>query len=325
VWRAPPLPRGAHRYHYCRMPNSYRDLPKTELHLHLEGSVEPETLCELDPSLTLEEVRARYEYADFAGFIQSYKWLIQHLNKPEDYALIARRTLARLESENVRYAEITLSAGLVLWRGQEFAPIYDALQAVAEASPVQVRWILDATRQWGVEHTWAVVRLAAARVDRGTIAFGIGGDEVAGPVEWFGEVFRFALDAGLHLTVHAGESAGAESVWGALRLGAQRIGHGIRAADDPKLLEYLRERDIPLEICISSNVATRVVASLSEHPVRRIYDAGVPIVLASDDPAMFHTTLTREYDLAAQEFGFTDAELRAIVENGFRYAFGEPR
>ncbi len=109
------------------MSNSYRDLPKTELHLHLEGSVEPETLCELDPSLTLEDVRARYEYADFLGFIQSYKWLIEHLNRPEDYALIARRTLARLASENVRYAEITISAGLVLWRGQEFAPIYDAL------------------------------------------------------------------------------------------------------------------------------------------------------------------------------------------------------
>ncbi len=303
------------------MPNSYRDLPKTELHLHLEGSVEPETLCELDPSLTLEEVRARYEYADFAGFIQSYKWLIGHLNGPGDYALIARRTLARLASENVRYAEITISAGLVLWRGQEFAPIYDALQAVAEASPLEVRWILDATRQWGVEHAWAVARLAAERVDRGTLAFGIGGDEVAGPVEWFGDVFRFALDSGLHLTVHAGESAGPESVWGAVRLGAQRIGHGIRAADDPKLLEYLRERDIPLEICISSNVATRVVRSLSEHPVRRIYDAGVPIVLASDDPAMFHTTLTREYELAAREFGFTDQELAGIVENGFRYAF----
>ncbi len=307
------------------MSNSYRDLPKTELHLHLEGSVEPETLCELDPSLTLEEVRARYEYADFLGFIQSYKWLIEHLNRPEDYALIARRTLARLASEKVRYAEITLSAGLVLWRKKEFAPIYDALQAEAAASPVDVRWILDATRQWGVEHAWAVARLAAERVERGVIAFGIGGDEVAGPVEWFGDVFRFALDAGLHLTVHAGESAGPESVWGAVRLGAERIGHGIRAADDPKLLEHLRERDIPLEVCISSNVATRVVRCLSEHPVRRIYDAGVPMVLASDDPAMFHTTLTREYELAAREFGFTDAELAGIVENGFRYAFGKAR
>jgi len=307
------------------MSNSYRDLPKTELHLHLEGSVEPETLCELEPSLTLEDVRARYEYADFLGFIQSYKWLIQHLNRPEDYALIARRTLARLASENVHYAEITISAGLVLWRKQEFAPIYDALQAEAAAAPVEVRWILDATRQWGVEHAWAVARLAAERVDRGTIAFGIGGDEVAGPVEWFGDVFRFALDSGLHLTVHAGESAGPESVWGAVRLGAQRIGHGIRAADDPKLLEHLRERDVPLEVCISSNVATRVVRCLSEHPVRRIYDAGVPMVLASDDPAMFHTTLTREYELAAREFGFTDAELAGIVENGFRYAFGKAR
>ena len=170
-----------------------------------------------------------------------------------------------------------------------------------------------------------MARLAAERVDRGTIAFGIGGDEVAGPVEWFGDVFRFALDSGLHLTVHAGESAGPESVWGAVRLGAQRIGHGIRAADDPKLLEHLRERDVPLEVCISSNVATRVVRRLSEHPVRRIYDAGVPMVLASDDPAMFHTTLTREYELAAREFGFTDAELAGIVENGFRYAFGKAR
>jgi len=307
------------------MSNSYLELPKTELHLHLEGSVEPETLCEIDPSLTLDEVRARYEYADFAGFIESYKWLIERLNTPEDYALIARRTLERLARERVTYAEITVSAGLVLWRGQEFAPIYDALQAEAAASPVEVRWILDATRQWGPEKGMEVARLAADRVCCGTIAFGIGGSEAAGPVEWFSDVFRFALDAGLHLTVHAGESVGPESVWGAVRLGARRIGHGIRAADDPKLLDHLRERDIPLEICISSNVATRVVSSLREHPVRRIYDAGVPIVLASDDPAMFHTTLTKEYELAAREFGFTDQELSGIVENGFRYAFGEAR
>jgi len=153
------------------------------------------------------------------------------------------------------------------------------------------------------------------------VAFGIGGDEAAGPVELFAEVFDFVRAAGLRLTVHAGEAVGPESVWGAVRLGADRIGHGVRAVDDPALLGHLRERNIPLEICITSNIATGVVSDLDRHPVRRIYDAGVPIVLGSDDPAMFHTTLETEYELAARRFGFTEAELRKIAENGFRYAF----
>jgi len=127
--------------------------------------------------------------------------------------------------------------------------------------------------------------------------------------------------AGLHLTVHAGEAAGPESVWGAVRLGAERIGHGVRAVGDPALLETLRQRSIPLEICITSNVATGVVPALDSHPVRRLYDAGVPITFGSDDPAMFHTTLEAEYELAASRFGFTAPELRGIAENGFRYAF----
>jgi aminodeoxyfutalosine deaminase len=296
-------------------------LPKAELHLHLEGSVEPETLRELDPALTAEMVRERYRYENFAAFIQSYKWVIGHLRRPADYALIARRLLEKLAAQNVKYAEITISAGVVLWRHQEFAPIYDALCEEAARSPVEVRWVLDAIRQLGAEHAMQVAKLAAERVDSGVAAFGIGGDETLGPVEWFGGVFAFAREAGLHLTVHAGETVGPESVWGALRLGAERIGHGIRAAEDPALLVYLREKNIPLEICISSNVATGAVASLEEHPVRRIYDAGVPIVLGSDDPAMFHTTLEGEYELAAYAFGFTDAELRRIAENGFCYAF----
>jgi aminodeoxyfutalosine deaminase len=303
------------------MRTGYRDLPKAELHLHLEGSIEPETLAELEPGLDFETARARYEYADFQGFIQSYIWAIGHLNRPQDYALIARRLLERLARQNVRYAEITLSAGVVLKRGQDFAAVFDAIQAEAEASLVEVGWIPDAVRQWGAEPAREVLRLAIERRNRGVVAFGIGGDEIAGPIEWFGDLMREALDAGLHLTIHAGETAGAESVRNAVRLGAERIGHGIRAADDPALLEYLRDRRIPLEICISSNVATRAIARLSEHPVRRIYDAGVPIVLGTDDPAMFHTTLEREYELAAREFGFTDEELCGIVENGFRYAF----
>ncbi|MGD0199323.1 MAG: adenosine deaminase [Bryobacteraceae bacterium] len=303
------------------MAPSYRELPKAELHLHLEGSIEPETLHELDASVSVEEARARYQYADFPAFIQSYLWAIRRLKAPADYALVARRLFGRLDLQNVRYAEVTLSAGVILWRGQEFGPVFDALEAEAGRTPVEVRWIFDAVRQWGAGEARKVLRVAAERLGRGVAGFGIGGDERLGPVGPFAEVFAEAREAGLHLTVHAGETVGPESVREAVRLGAERIGHGIRAADDPALLASLRDREIPLEICLSSNVATGAVASLAEHPMRRIYDAGVPIVLGTDDPAMFHTTLEREYELAAREFGFTDEELSGIVANGFRYAF----
>ncbi len=305
------------------MRRTYRELPKTELHLHLEGSLEPETLAELDPGLDVEAARARYEYADFQGFIQAYVWTVGHLNAPEHYALAARRLLERLERQNVCYAEITLSVGVMLKRGQNFAEIFEALREETERSRVETRWVVDAVRQWGAGPACEVLRLAVERRGRGVVAFGIGGDEAAGPVEWFGGLMQEARQAGLRLTIHAGEAAGAESVRNAVRLGAERIGHGIRAAEDPALLAELAGRAIPLEICISSNVATRVVPSLEAHPVRRIFEAGVPIVLGTDDPAMFHTTLEREYELARTEFGFTDEELCGIVENGFRYAFEE--
>lgn len=297
---------------------------KAELHLHLEGSVEPETLRELDPALTLEEISARYRYTSFAGFIESFKWVVGRLRAPEDYALVARRLLTRLAAENVRYAEITLSAGVILWRGQDFAATYEAVRSEAERSAVDVRWILDAIRQLGPKEAMRVAELAAERMARGVVGFGIGGDEILGPVGWFREVFAFARSQGLRLTVHAGETAGPESIWGAIRLGAERIGHGIRAIEDPELVAHLRENDIPLEICISSNVATGAVRCLKEHPVRALFDAGVPIVLNSDDPAMFRTTLSREYELAEREFGFSREELRRLAENGFRYAFGRP-
>jgi aminodeoxyfutalosine deaminase len=303
------------------MQSWYHELDKAELHLHLEGSVEPATLMELDSGLTLEEIEARYRYEDFPAFIESYKWVISHLNCPEDYALIARRLFQSLAAARVRYAEVTLSAGVVLWRGQELAPIWDALRDETRRAPIEVRWVLDAVRQFGVEHAFEIARFAAGRAGEGVIAFGIGGNEALGPVEWFGDVFRFARSSGLHLTIHAGETVGPESVRGALDLGAERIGHGIRAVEDPLLLDRLAANAIPLEICVSSNLATGAVASLGEHPLRRIYDAGVPVVLGTDDPAMFHASLEREYDLAAEAFGFSEAELRGVVANGFQYRF----
>jgi adenosine deaminase/aminodeoxyfutalosine deaminase len=303
------------------MDDFLRDLPKAELHLHLEGSVEPETLYELDPATSIEEYRALYHYTDFDAFLRAFGAVGKRLRTPEDYGLITRRLLERLEAQNVRYAEIILAAGVVLWKGQEFAPIFDAIHNAAADSAVKVRWILDAVRQFGVEHAQQVAELAAERVNRGVVALGIGGSEERGPASWFKDVFAFARAAGLHLHAHAGESMGPESIWDALALGAERIGHGITAVCDDSLMCHLRERDIPLEICVTSNLVTGVVRRVEDHPVRRLFDAGVPIVLNSDDPAMFRCTLTGEYRQAAHEFGFTEAELSAIAQNGFRYAF----
>ena len=297
------------------------ELPKAELHLHLEGAVEPETLHDLDPATPVEEFRALYRYPDFDAFLKAFGAVGRLLRTPGDYALATARLLDRLAAQNVVYAEITLAAGVVLWKEQEFGPIFDAVCHAARGSPVEVRWILDAVRQFGVAPAMRVAELAAERLHDGVVAIGIGGSEERGPAEWFTEVFRFAKSAGLRLTAHAGEGTTPLSVWTALELGAERIGHGIAAVQDDSLLRHLRARDIPLEICLSSNLVTGVVKRIEDHPVRRLYDAGVPIILNTDDPAMFGCTLTGEFRLAARHFGFTDDELRGIAANGFGYAF----
>jgi len=296
-------------------------LEKAELHLHLEGSVEPETLLELCPGETLEALRARYEYADFLGFLQAYKWVTGLLRTPEDYALITRRLLESLKAQNVRYVELNLSAGVILWRSQSLPHVYEAVRGAAAESGVEVNWIFDAVRQFGHEPAMRVAEFAADFAKDGVVGFGIGGDEVRVPASEFADVFAFARRAGLHLAPHAGETSDAGNVWDVVRLGAERVGHGIRAVEDAELMRHLRDNDIPLEISISSNVATGAVVSLDVHPVRRLFDAGVPIVLNSDDPAMFHTTLTGEYRLAAERFGFSRAEMEEIARNGFAYRF----
>ncbi len=296
-------------------------MPKAELHLHLEGSLDAATLVELDPGLDPAEVQSRYRYRDFPHFIESYLWAIGRLNRPEDYALATRRLLERLDREGIAYAEITLSAAVIPWRKQDLCATYEAIWAECERSPVTACWIWDSVRQWGAEPAQRTVETAVRYAGKGVVGFGIGGNEQLGPVDWFGDVFRYARDHGLRLSIHAGETVGPESVRAAVRLGAERIGHGIRAADDPALLDELCERGIPLEICISSNLATGAVACLEEHPVRRIYDAGVPVILGTDDPAMFHTTLAREFELARTAFGFTEAELEELARNAWRYRF----
>ncbi len=295
--------------------------PFAELHLHLEGSIEPATLMEIDPSLTPEEIASATAYTDFNGFIQSYIWVNRRLTKPEHYAIAARRLFDRLHADRVQYAEITLSAGMMLWKQQDFAAIFEALKHASLCAELKIRWILDAVRQFGAESAAPVFELAADRIDDGVVAVGLGGFEGGAPASDFAGLFARARDRGLHTVCHAGETTNAQNVWDALAIGAERIGHGIRAAEDPRLMDHLRDNNIPLEICISSNVRTGAVASLADHPVRRLFDAGVPLVFDTDDPVLFECTLAGEFEIARREFGFSEPELQTIVQNSFRFAF----
>lgn len=305
------------------MPDFFRDVPKAELHLHMEGSVEPATMQELAPELSPAAIQSMYHFTDFAGFLQVFKAVVERLRTPEDYALVASRMAQRLAHQNVLYAEVIFSAGVVLWKKQNIPAIFHAVRDVSAAAGVEVRWILDAIRHFGPDHVREVAEAAVALSDGSVVAFGIGGDEARGPAEWFAEIYRFARSKGLHLTAHAGEAAGPDSVWKALEIGAERIGHGIRAIEDPVLVRHLADRVIPLEISITSNLRTGVVRELRDHPVRKLYDAGVPITLNTDDPGIFATSLCAEYELAAREFGFGRKELEEIAANGFRFAFKE--
>lgn len=293
-------------------------MTKAELHVHLEGSIGPETLLAIDPSLTREEIEAHLTCRSFPEFLQGYIWVNKKLEKPEHYALATRHLLDSLAGQDVTYAEITLSAGVVLWKQQDLAAVYEAVWRESQRSRVRTFWILDAIRQFGPEKGMEVARFAISRREDGVVAYGIGGDEVRGPAHWFSDVFAFARDGGLHLVAHAGETAGPDSVWGALAIGAERIGHGIAAARDPRLMAQLHENNVPLEVCISSNIYTGAVESLETHPIRSLFDAQVPITIHTDDPAFFRTTLTREYEIAGQTFGLPVDEL---ARNSFRYAF----
>jgi len=312
------------------MPSSFiQALPKAELHLHMEGSVTPATLVELrqrhGKAGTLEEAQALYQYKDFLGFLMAFKTLTEDLQTPEDYEIVTYRLMEQLKAQNILHAEVYVSVGVCLWRKQDFDAIFEGLESGRVRGErdfgVSLLWIFDAVRQFGAEPARKVFELAVKYRDRNVVGIGIGGDEKKGPAELFREQYAYAAEHGLRLTAHAGESDGPESIWGALNLAAERIGHGLTAIEDRELMEELSTRQIPIEICLTSNLRTGCCAKLQDHPVRRYFDQGLMITLNSDDPAMFGSTLNQEYELAQKEFGFTDEHLRELARNSFEASF----
>jgi adenosine deaminase/aminodeoxyfutalosine deaminase len=320
-------------------------LPKAELHLHLEGTVDPPTLAELSrrhntplptdnnrydvtgsgDELSEDDVRRLYSYRNFTGFMLAFKAVTERLRTPEDYELVTYRLMQKLRQQNVVHAEVYVSAGVVRWRGQDFAPIFEGMERGRERGQrdfgVSLFWIFDAVRHFGPEAAAEVFDLAARWRERNVVGIGLGGDERRGPAEWFRDLYKKAADQGLRLTAHAGETMGPESVWGALNMGVERIGHGLSIVRDQELIEVLAHKQVPIEICLSSNVRTGACAELSEHPVKKLFDEGLMITLNTDDPSMFQTSLGKEYELAHQEFAFTEDQLRELARNSIEGSF----
>src|SRR6202022_2302989 len=317
-------------------PESVASLPKAELHLHLEGSIQPSTVCALTArhgvKVSEEEVRRRYAYQNFTEFLETFKWVTSFLRDPQDYALITRDLAEHLLSQRVIYAEVTISIGVMLLRKQRPEANFQAILAAAElfkTRGLHMNWIFDAVRQFGAEAASRVVEAAKQCASKSIVAFGIGGDELSVPTKELRPVYDQAAAAGLHRLIHAGEIGGPEKIREAVEiLGVERIGHGIAAINDPALMDLLAARRFPFKICPKTNLPPgalalqlrRADARMEDHPLPALFRHGIPVVLSTDDPAMFHTTLLKEYEHAHQ-LGMTENELLRLAQMSFDFAF----
>ncbi|MEO8287536.1 MAG: adenosine deaminase [Chloroflexota bacterium] len=307
--------------------------PKAELHVHLEGSILPATLLTLArrndvplPVDTVEGLRKWFTFRDFPHFVDIYVAITRCLKTAQDYELIAYEFGAEMARQNVRYAEATFTPGTHHHLGVPFDVYFAGLTKGRERAQaefgVQIRWIFDIVREsQDSAHPEYTLSAAIAGMQDGVVALGLGGSEAAYPPDRFAPWFERARAAGLHSIPHAGELGGPAGIWAAIRLlGAERIGHGVHAIEDPELVDYLREYRIPLEVCPTSNICLGIYPDYSAHPFRRLHDAGVPVIINSDDPPLFNTTLNKEAALLAAPFDFNVETIDDILLNGVRYS-----
>ncbi len=307
-------------------------LPKAEIHVHHVGSASPRIVAELaarhpgtvpsDP----EELREFYKFRDFAHFIEVYLAVVDLVRDPEDVRLLTYEVARDMAAQNIRYAELTLTPYTSVLAGVPIDAYVEAVEDARVAAErdlnVKLRWVFDIPGEFGLPAAEETVTYALENAPQALIGFGLGGPEIGVDRPQFKPVFDRARAAGLHSVPHAGETTGPQTVWDALRdLGAERIGHGTSSVQDESLVAHLVEHQIPLEVCPTSNIATRAVEALDEHPIKQMYDAGVLVTVNSDDPPMFNTTLNHEYEIAADLLGLDEPGVTALAKNAVRASF----
>ncbi|MCP4203722.1 MAG: adenosine deaminase [bacterium] len=326
-------------------------MPKAELHVHLEGSIRAPTILQLAsrrnvelPARDEDGIERWLDYRDFDHFIEVYLTISRCLRDPEDFQLATEAFLEQRARESILYTEAHFTISTHVANGANGEEVADALAETVSAGErdlgVRLRWIPDIVRNVDYGRADQTLEWALDHRDKYVVALGLSGKEDH-PAQPFREHFGVAAREGLHRTVHAGEQTGPDAVWDALEhCGAERIGHGIRSVEDPRLLELLRERDVPLEVSPTSNLRLGLIPSLEEHPLRELHAAGVPWSLNSDDPALFRVSLTEEIEsvadlldldlgqmagvsMAALEQAFLDDADRIALKDRFRAWFAQ--
>ena len=322
------------------VPTWLRNLPKVELHLHLEGTIEPETLVALsqrndEHPLTLDDAHRLYTYKDFPGFLESFRAVTARLRGPDDYELITYNMVRALAAQGVVHAEVYISFGILYhWKHTAVEPFVEAIERGRirgeQETGTTLYWLIDAVRNFGPEEAARVFRKAAELRQQfpSIVGIGIGGDEARGPASLFKDLYAEARAAGLRLTAHAGETGGIiegpASIWSAINIGAERIGHALAAHYDAELMQVLAQRQIPVEINVTSNLRTGCCPLLDDHPLRAYFDLGLMVTLNSDDPPMFGSNLLSEYILAHERYAFTPDQLRELAANAVEASFLPP-
>jgi adenosine deaminase len=309
-------------------------LPKIHLHCHLEGALRAQTFVELTKRRGLStrfrpgqpdiagptDVDEVYRFADFGEFLLLFAAVSRALAHPDDYAQLAAEFAADARAENVTYGEIFVSPSVWAFFHPELDIKATLRTMLQELRGSNMNVIVDVTRNFGAESAMKTAEIAASLAGEGVIGIGLGGDEVRFPPALFKDVFAYARSCGLHTVAHAGEAAGAQSVRDAVEiLGAERIGHGVRALEDPSVVALLVEKNIPLEICPTSNYLTGAAKRGEPHPYQVLERAGVTVTIDADDPTLFGTTISHEYALVAEQSGFES--LKRYIKNAANASF----